>query len=223
MFKKTLIFCFILSALSLTVPVMAAPITSITLLSVLHKDKGDLTVLLPPGAGDTTLDNGIDEWTRGTFDFRGNAAYSAFHDLLGLPHGKILAATLTLALKPEDNLFTTDQINLDNGPFVGPADPVTGISPIGQLILGALSNPSDALDITKVITIDLLDFYSQQQLEESVDDGVIVFTYGDDAIVSGAQLQLTAYIPEPGTLALLSLSLLAAFAAASRKNSEHRR
>ncbi|MBE7527384.1 MAG: PEP-CTERM sorting domain-containing protein [Burkholderiales bacterium] len=96
--------------------------------------------------------------------------------------------------------YKNDQFNLENMPFVG--EPQIG----DQL----------ELNVTKQVTLNLLDFYSRQQLANFLSfgtgdfsgDGRILLTYADDAIVSGAALRLIAKIPEPATLSLLLLGLL---------------
>ncbi|MDT8383070.1 MAG: PEP-CTERM sorting domain-containing protein [Gammaproteobacteria bacterium] len=178
---------------------------------------GDFTILEFETDPSDPIGDGIDEWTRGIFDFRSDAAYSDFSNLLAEPHGKIFAATLSLVLTPRDFLFTTDQFNLENSTFIG--------SPQISDLFNDPANPLLSNNISKIVTLDLLNFYSQQQLEnylsggigDFVNDGRILLTYGDDAIVSGAALRITANIPEPGTLALFSLGLLSVFAVRRRK------
>ncbi|MCX8116153.1 MAG: PEP-CTERM sorting domain-containing protein, partial [Burkholderiaceae bacterium] len=159
---------------------------------------------------DLVVGNGIDEQTRGTFDFRADDNYSAFVDLVTQPGAKITAAVLSLVLIAGDWLdpfFRNDQISLENGPFVG--DPQ-----IGQQLD---ENPFLEGGMAKLVTLNLLDFYSQEQLRNFLSGGVgdffsdgrIVLTYGDDAFVTGANLRLTSFISEPSTLALLPLGLMA--------------
>ena len=166
---------------------------------------GDFMIYRIGSAADTIVGNGVDDRTKGIFDFRGDGSYSAFSNLLTLPHGKIIAATLSLYLQPV-SLFANDQINLENGSFVGSPD-------IGNQLT---NNPTLSSDGVKLVTLNLLDYYSQTQLAnylsmgvgDFVNDGRIVLTYSDDAMVSGASLRLTATIPEPATVALLALGLL---------------
>lgn len=166
---------------------------------------GDFTILQAPSAGDIPVGNGVDEWTRGLFDFRSDSNYSAFSSLLAVPHGKIFGATLRVILTPQDPLFFNDQFNLENGPFFGETF-------VGDQLT---NNPFLSNGISKEIVINLLDFYSQQQLGnflsggigDFINDGRILFTYADDSIVSGASLTLTADVPEPTSLALLAAGL----------------
>lgn len=170
-----------------------------------YVQNGDFNIFRITGSADTTIGNGVDDRTKGVFDFRGDGNYSAFSNLLTLPHGKIIAATLSLYLQPL-SLFANDQINLENGTFVGSPD-------IGNQLT---NNPTLSSDGVKLVTLNLLDYYSQTQLAnylsfgvgDFVNDGRIVMTYSDDAMVSGASLRLTATIPEPATMTLLTLGLL---------------
>ncbi len=161
---------------------------------------GDFLIYRIDSAVDPIVGNGIDDRTRGIFDFRDDPNYVALSNVLAQTHGKVVGAQLSMVLTAKSGAFYNDQINLENGPFVG--EPLIG----NQL----------ALNETKLVTINLLDFYSQEQLEnflsngsgDYVNDGRIVLTYSDDAILTGAALRITADIPEPTTLALLTLGLL---------------
>lgn len=212
----------LLAFLSISLSASAAPITVQSVLFDWDRDvltvgppaidnsgnpvvNGDFTILR--SGADLPVGNGIDEWTRGLFDFRGDSNYAAFSNLLTIPHGKIFGATLRMILSPRDPLFINDQINLENGPFVG--EPLIG----NQLA----NNPYLANGESKEVVINLLDFYSQQQLSnflsggigDFVNDGRILLTYADDSIVSGASLTLTANVPEPTTFVLLGAGLAA--------------
>ncbi len=239
MFKKTFIFAIWFLVSFMAFPALSAPIT---VQSVLFDCDGDvLTVGAPYGSsgncslpaqpgtsdgsgsitnGDFTIlefetdpsdpiGDGVDEWTRGLFDFQADADYSGFSSLLAGSHGKIFSATLSLVLTPMDSLFSTDQFNLENSSFVG--------APQIYNLFNDAANPLLDNGISKIVELDLLDFYSQQQLENFLSDGRYLMTYGDDAIISGAMIRLTANIPEPGTLALFSVGLLSAFAIRRRR------
>jgi hypothetical protein len=210
----------LLASLSISLTASAAPITVQSVLRDWDRDastvgpqtvdnagnpvvNGDFTILR--SGEDVPVGNGIDEWTRGLFDFRSDQNYSAFSNLLTAPHGKIFSATLRLILSPQDSLFVNDQFNLENGPFVG--EPLVG----DQLT----NKPYLSNGVSKEVVINLLDFYSQQQLEnflsggigDFVNDGRILLTYADDSIVSGAALTLTANVPEPASFVLLGAGL----------------
>ena len=189
---------------------------------------GDFTIFRIPTAEDTTVGNGIDDRASGIFDFRNDALYTDFTDILGLPKGMITGATLRLILsRTPFELFENDQISLENGPFVDDGYPP--FTQIGeQLTINPFLKDASGEDtVFKQVTLNLFDFYTSQQLEnflsggtgDFVNDGRIVLTYGDDAILSGAALTLTARtVPEPGTLALFSLALLPVFANRWRKS-----
>jgi len=234
MFKKKILLGACLAASILfAFPAVANPIT---VQSVLFDSDGNVLTVAPPAptpangdplqdgnftifristADDLTVGNGVDDRTNGIFDFRSDPDYAAFSSLLAQPHGKITAAILSFVLTPF-SLFTNDQFNLENGPFVGEPE-------IGNQLT---DNPLLANQISKLVTINLLNYFSETQLEnylsngsgDFANDGRILFTYSDDAIVTGAALRLTANIPEPGTLALLSLGLLASLTIQRRKN-----
>jgi hypothetical protein len=220
MINKLLLGLF--ASLSISLSTSAAPIT---VQSVLFDWDRDVLTVGPPAIDnsgnpavngdfiiqqtgvDVPVGNGVDESTKGLFDFRSNANYAAFSNLLTIPHGKIMSATLRLILAPQNTLFLNDQFNLENGPFVG--EPLIGDQLTNNV---PLSN-----GISKEVVINLRDFYSQQQLAnflsfgigDFVNDGRILFTYADDSIVSGALLRLTADVPEPTSLVLLGAGLAA--------------
>lgn len=220
--KKKIMSGLGLSALFLVFPAISAPITVQSVLfdsdnNVLtvgpflentngqNVHNGDFTILANPSSA-LVVGNGIDEWTRGLFDFRGDASYVAFSNLLTQPNGQIRDATLSLVLTPKDPLFINDQFNIENNSFDGEPE-------IGQQLQ---TNPFLSNGISKIVTLNLLDFYNHQQLEnflsfgigDFVNDGRILLTYADDSIVSGASLRFTASdVPEPVTLALMSIGL----------------
>lgn len=153
---------------------------------------------------DQTTGNGVDDWTKGIFDFRSDANYLQLSSVLAQPHGKVFSAILNMVLTPF-SLFTNDMFSLENGPFLG--DPE-----IGQQLT---SNPLLGNQISKIVTINLRDYYSQQQLEnylsfgtgDYANDGRILLTYADDAIMSAASLTITANIPEPSSFLMVLLPL----------------
>jgi len=144
------------------------------------------------------LGDGIDEMTKGLFDLQTDVpAFTFFKNMLALPQGKIVVAELQLVLTPKDALISTDTIELGSLGFIGSPNPIQ------DLVVG---------DITKIVTIDLLDYYTPIQLENTFfqgaptgNEGRILLRYSDDAIVSGAKLKMTAFVPEPGTLLLFSV------------------
>jgi hypothetical protein len=171
---------------------------------------GDFLIFRIPTAEDIPVGNGIDDRTRGIFDFRSDQNYASFVDALTSPGAILTNARLQLVLTPRDSLFINDQISLENGPFRG--DPA-----IGNQILDA-ANPFLSNGVSKIVTLDLKQYYTNEQLfnflsngsGQFMDDGRIILQYGDDAIVSGAALLLTAFpVPEPGTALLAAIGLAA--------------
>lgn len=232
--RKTVLICVVALGAAIAAAARAMPVTiqstlfdadrNVLLVGPLEPDpggnpvqNGDFVIFRIPTAVDLTVGNGIDERTRGTFDFRADENYSQFVDLLRQPHGKITSAVLSLVLLvvPYDAFYTNDQISLENGPFVG--DPQIGQQLENNLFLEG--------GMAKLIMLDLLDFYSREQLVNFLSggigdffgDGRIAITYGDDAFVTGANLRLTADIPEPGTLALLALGTLSVVVLRARR------
>jgi PEP-CTERM motif len=169
---------------------------------------GDFLIFRIPTAADIPVGNGIDDRTRGIFDFRFDPLYPAFVQQLSTPGMIISVAQLELVLTPRESLFLNDQIGLENGPFV--ASPEIGNQ------LSDINNPFLINGNSKLVTIDLRNYYSNEQLVNFLSggsgqffqDGRIIMTYGDDSIVSGAALTLTANVPEPASFVLASLGLV---------------
>ena len=232
MSKKPFVPGLCLVALFLALPAAAVPITVQSVLFDADHDvmtaappvpqqpdgaplqDGDFMIFRVDDAADPTVGNGIDDRTRAVFDFRNHSSYSAFSDVLAQVHGKIFGATLQLVLTAKNPYYFNDMISVENMAFVG-------VPQIGDQL---------EMDVTKIVSINLLDLFSQEQLEnflsfgsgDYANDGRIVLVYGDDAILSGAALTLTANdIPVPGTLALL-LGLLPAFALGRRQRGDSR-
>lgn len=152
-------------------------------------------------AVDLPVGNGVDDRTSGLFDFRGDNLYAPF--VAALTSGAhISAARLQLVLTVADPLYTNDQFSLENGTYLGEPEVGDQLSANAYLANG----------VSKLVTIDLLKYYTGEQLYNFLslgsgdffNDGRIVLRYGDDATVSGAALTLTA-VPEPGSLALVGL------------------
>ena len=166
-------------------------------------------------AVDLPVGNGIDDRTNGLFDFRSDPNYAAFFGQLQQVHGKLNNALLSLVLTPMHPNYLNDQINLENGPFLG--DPEIG----SQLE----NNPLLPNEMSKQVTLNLLNYYTTEQISnylsggvgDFLTDGRILLTYSDDATVSGMNLLLTSDVPEPGTWALMLAALLAMVATGKQR------
>ncbi|NEP36863.1 hypothetical protein [Moorena sp. SIO3B2] len=145
---------------------------------------GDFTI---ERTGDsTTLGNGIDEDTSWSFDFSDLA--TSINDLS--------QAKLILDLTPNNALITTDLFGIRG------LDTIT-IDLIRNLPVGTKQS----------LSLNLLEFYESGEIVNvfNGNSGKIPVFYGDDAIVSRAELSLSTgeRIPEPAsTLGILALGAL---------------
>lgn len=164
---------------------------------------GSFLIYRDPDAADLPVGNGIDDRVSAVFDFRSDSLYGSF--VAALTSGAHLsAARLQLVLTVADPLYLNDQFSLENGIYLGEPE-------VGEQLS---ANPTLDNGISKLVTIDLLKYYTGEQLynflslggSDFFNDGRIVLRYGDDAIVSGAALTLTA-VPEPGSLALVGVGM----------------
>ena len=143
---------------------------------------GDFTIL-----GNNThklVGNGVDEDTVWDFDFTGDTNFGAFPTNVPLA-----SAMFSLTLNPKNALITTDAVKIEG--LSGITDPIQGLS---------VNTPS-------TVEFDLLDYYSSADILGAFTGGQISMRYTDDAILSGASLELTP-TPEPGTIVLLLTGLV---------------
>lgn len=107
----------------------------------------------------------------------------------------LTSALLTLDLTMKGDVLSTDYVQIEG--------------------LSAIDIPEDDIpfDATGTIKLQLLDFYSSGDILGifAANAGKISMRYGDDAIVSYAQLTLSS-IPEPGTLLLFGVGLISLIA-----------
>lgn len=219
-----------LAICSLTTPALSNPVT---VQSVLFDHDGDVLTVGPaaidasgnpvqngsfliyrdPDAADLPVGNGIDDRISAVFDFRSDSFYASF--VAALTSGAHLsAARLQLVLTVADPLYLNDQFSLENGIYVGEPE-------IGDQLS---NNPPLDNGISRLVTIDLLKYYTGEQLYNFLslgggdffNDGRIVLRYGDDAMVSGAALTLTA-VPEPDSLVLVGVGMALLPLLASRR------
>ncbi|NES39899.1 hypothetical protein [Moorena sp. SIO2C4] len=145
---------------------------------------GDFTI--ERTGGNTILGNGIDEDTSWSFDFSDLA--TSINDLL--------QAKLILDLTPNNALITTD---------------VFGIIGLDTITIDLIRNLP--VRTKQSVSLDLLEFYDSGEIEDvfNANSGKIPVFYGDDAIVSRAELSLSTgeRVPEPtATLGILALGAL---------------
>jgi hypothetical protein len=150
---------------------------------------GDFTLLQQRPSLDRLLGNGLDEATQGVFDFSSQLTNIS----------ALTTARLSITLTPQGQRFDTDAFRflipgLDRS-FIG--------SPFDGLAIGQ----------TQTVEIDLFDFFpNPKRLINAFNSvgGIMGWEYGDDAIISSAQLILSdgvdpAPTPEPtAVLALLA-------------------
>ncbi|NEP28568.1 hypothetical protein [Moorena sp. SIO3I6] len=145
---------------------------------------GDFTI--ERTGGNTTLGNGIDEDTSWSFDFSD----------LGTSINELSQAKLILDLTPNNSLITTD---------------VFGIIGLDTIIIDLIRNLP--VRTKQSVSLNLLEFYDSGEIVNvfNANSGKIPVFYGDDAIVSRAELSLSTgeRIPEPtATLGILALGAL---------------
>jgi hypothetical protein len=158
---------------------------------------GDFTLLQQRPSIDRLLGNGLDEATQGVFDFSSQLTNIS----------ALTTARLSITLTPQGQRFDTDAFR-----FLIPG-----------LDRSFIDTPFDGLAIgqTQTVEIDLFDFFPRsQRLINAFNSvgGVMAWEYGDDAIISSAQLILSdgndpVSTPEPTTV----LGLLAGAAMLGRK------
>ena len=133
-----------------------------------------------------TLGNGVDDKVTWSFDFTKDSAWANF------PHTGILdLARLTLTLTPKNVLVNTDTVQ------------IVGLPGIATSVIQGLT-----VNQTQTVSLNLLDSYTSSQIlgKLNANSGSLPMAYSDDAIVSLAELELTARpVPEPGSLALLAV------------------
>jgi hypothetical protein len=134
---------------------------------------GDFVIRRSEGGANTTLGDGIDEQTSWTLDFSEDPDFAAFSTA-----DSLASARLTLTLTPKSSLISFDIVKIDE---------LSGIN---------LAQFQDLpLDTASTIQLELLDFYTSEQILEILNQGgqgQIPMFYSDDAIVSFARLDLTS-------------------------------
>ncbi len=167
---------------------------------------GDFTVINQAG---TKLGDGANERTIGIFDFTSDPYW-------GLFTSNLTAATLTLTLTSKNSGFEGDGFQIDSA-FDANGEVTTGALPEIFLFKANKLGPAllfPLLPVTEhTVTIELLDFYGGSDLSTRLFGGIagqLNLRFGDDAIVSFANLELTTAIqnPEPATLLLLGSGLI---------------
>lgn len=163
---------------------------------------GDFLILANPaaGAGHVTGD-GVDETTRWAFDFSAHPQYAAF-----LAQGGVAEARLRLQLNTQ---FFINGV----GPITDTSFPAdlqgNAVYPAASWVLPSFLTGTAGVFTRGEITISLV---AQAGMSGAglyqwlvSHDGLFPMLYADDAIVTGARLELvSAPVPEPGTWALMA-------------------
>ena len=153
-------------AIGSTTPIPVPPNQSI--------NNGDFQITSNAADRNRATGDGVDEGTNWTFDLKTNAEWKYFSR-----EGAIESAKLSITLSPKPGNFETDILRINYG-SLGNVDPSTFRSiPVGE---------------TRTVEIDLLaSGYTSQELLRVLNDnnGVVPMLYGDDAIVSYAELEIT--------------------------------
>lgn len=152
-----------------------------------QEQNGDFTILANPSSNFTG--DGWDETTIWNFDLAADPAYAAFSQ-----GATLIAADLTLTLTTQyPNGPITDVVHPD-GPFITIVMPQFLQDPGTGSISFNLMNYWNPTDFLSFITAH---------------NGVLPMVYGDDAIVSHAEIHLTSSaVPTPGSAALLAAAIL---------------
>jgi hypothetical protein len=155
---------------------------------------GDFTYDGNPGA--TPVGDGNDETVTWTFDFTTDPDFPSFPAL-----GPLTSALLTMTLTPQNGLISTDLFRID------------GLTNVITPIIQSLS-----VGVSSTVSIELLDFYTSADILGvlGAHAGSLPMVYGDDALFTFAQLDLTA-APEPATFVLLACGLALTVARARRR------
>lgn len=143
----------------------------------------------------SVVGDGIDDETTWTVDFTGHPNYAAFNTAVPLT-----VATLNLTLHP---------VNTGTGGPQGVTDDRVGIPP-GNLYLTTPAITGLPVGVTSPVSLDLLSFFTSAEILAvfTANSGTIPMVYGDDAIVSFAELTLSNdVVPEPSTWLLLSAGM----------------
>ncbi len=172
---------------------------------------GDFTVINQVGS---KLGDGSDERTIGIFDFTSDPNWGLFG---GPPGWSLTSATLTLTLTSGSFGFQTDGIQIASA-FDADGEVATTGTSLPEIFLFATNKLGPALPFPTlpvanyIATVELLDFYSGGDLSTRLFSGTagqLNLRFGDDAILSSANLELTAIQnPEPATLLLLGSGLV---------------
>lgn len=159
-------------------------------------------------SGPSVVGDGIDDETTWTVDFTGHPGYGTFNT--GIP---LTLATLNLTLHP---------VNTGTAGPQGVTDDRVGIPP-GNLYITTPAINGLPVGVTSPVSLDLLSFFTSAEILGvfTGNGGTIPMVYGDDAIVSYAELTLSndrnGVVPEPSTWLLLSAGMGVILAAGRRR------
>jgi hypothetical protein len=142
----------------------------------------------------SVVGDGIDDETTWTIDFNGHPNFGSFNTAIPLT-----LATLNLTLHP---------VSTGTGQQ-GITDDRVGIPP-GNLYINTPAITGLPVGVTSPVSLDLLSFFTSAEILAvfTANNGTIPMVYGDDAIVSFAEVTLSnEVVPEPSTWLLLSAGM----------------
>lgn len=153
----------------------------------------------------SVVGDGIDDETNWVIDFTGHPNFGTFNTAVPLT-----VATLNMMLRP---------VNTGTGGPQGITDDRVGIPPASLYISTPAINDLP-VGVLSPVSINLLSFFTSAQILDVLTNngGTMPMVYGDDAVVSYAEVTLSnEVVPEPSTWLLLSAGVGAMVALRRRR------